>query len=227
MVDAQGRFIVSDLPPGRYGLCASPSSPEGGAQPRAKALSERAPVVITDIDVQPKQATGIEAKLGRAGTIRGGIRAGDTGRPLGGAGLTVYSVGSRDAEVYVGSTGQHYYKPTTFADAEGWFHVPDLTPDADPHQASQRREMREEVAAAIRRLSPSYRTVIVLRFQHERKLKEVAETLRISPKAAEIRIRRAKAKLRPLLEPLYPGGSATRLLPAARQGGQARPARVR
>jgi RNA polymerase sigma-70 factor (ECF subfamily) len=82
--------------------------------------------------------------------------------------------------------------------------VADPDPASDPPRAVERRELAEEVAAALRQLSPAYRTVLLLRFQHGMTFREIGAALKTNPKAVEIRIRRAKAKLRPLLEPLFP-----------------------
>lgn len=86
--------------------------------------------------------------------------------------------------------------------------TPDPDPEASPHDALQRKELRELVAAAVRRLAPADRTVLLLRFEQTMKVREIAQVMRQSPKAVEIRIRRALAKLRPVLEHLYPELSA-------------------
>ena len=80
------------------------------------------------------------------------------------------------------------------SEAEG--ELPDPGLSASPSYLAQLSERRQLVAQAVESLPVKYREVAVLRFQHELKVKEVAEALGISVVAAESRLRRVKAMLR-------------------------------
>ena len=80
------------------------------------------------------------------------------------------------------------------SEAEG--ELPDRGLSASPSYLAQLSERRQLVAQAVESLPVKYREVAVLRFQHELKVKEVAEALGISVAAAESRLRRVKAMLR-------------------------------
>ena len=60
--------------------------------------------------------------------------------------------------------------------------------------------MRSLVRAAIDRLPPTYRTVLLLRDIEELDTAEVAAVLEISPNAVKIRLHRARQALRELLD---------------------------
>ena len=76
-----------------------------------------------------------------------------------------------------------------------WRHVP------SPEQIVITNETREIVLAAIARLPPTYRAVLLLRDIEEFSTGETAEALGISAANAKVRLHRARAALKALLEP--------------------------
>jgi RNA polymerase sigma-70 factor (ECF subfamily) len=68
---------------------------------------------------------------------------------------------------------------------------------------SAREEVRTSVQAGIRRLPHSYRVVLVLRDIEGRDTREVARLLDESESNVKVRLHRARAALKKLLEPLY------------------------
>ena len=66
-----------------------------------------------------------------------------------------------------------------------------------------RREVRDMVLASIDKLPESYRTVLLLRDIEEYTTTEVAETLGINTGAVKVRLHRARAALKKLLEPVF------------------------
>jgi RNA polymerase sigma-70 factor (ECF subfamily) len=75
-----------------------------------------------------------------------------------------------------------------------------------PSSALQQREVRDRVRAALEKLSPAEREVLVLRYLEPLSAAEVAAILRISEDAARKRVLRALQRLRKLLEDLTPEG---------------------
>jgi RNA polymerase sigma-70 factor (ECF subfamily) len=71
------------------------------------------------------------------------------------------------------------------------------TPDA----RAFRRELREELDAAIRRLPPTYRAVVLLRDVEELTTEETAEILDVSMDVVKTRLHRARLALRDQLAP--------------------------
>ncbi len=69
------------------------------------------------------------------------------------------------------------------------------------------RQMREIVIEKIRELPETSRIVLFLRDIEELDTREVAETLGISESAAKVRLHRARAALKKLLEPILRGGT--------------------
>lgn len=69
-----------------------------------------------------------------------------------------------------------------------------------------RREVRDLVLASIGKLPDSYRTVLLLRDIEEHTTEEVASELGISAGAVKIRLHRARAALKKLLEPVFERG---------------------
>ena len=67
----------------------------------------------------------------------------------------------------------------------------------------ERAETRSLVRAAIDRLPPTYRTILLLRDIEELDTTEVAELLGISANAVKIRLHRARQALRGLLDPSF------------------------
>lgn len=69
----------------------------------------------------------------------------------------------------------------------------------------ERREVRARVRDAILQLPESYRLVVMLRDLEEYSTREAAETLQISEGALKVRLHRARAALKIMLEPLLEG----------------------
>lgn len=69
-----------------------------------------------------------------------------------------------------------------------------------------RREVRDLVLASIGKLPDSYRTVLLLRDLEEHTTEDVASELGISVGAVKIRLHRARAALKKLLEPVFERG---------------------
>ena len=69
-----------------------------------------------------------------------------------------------------------------------------------------RREVRDLVLASIGKLPDSYRTVLLLRDIEEHTTEDVASELGISAGAVKIRLHRARAALKKLLEPVFEKG---------------------
>lgn len=74
--------------------------------------------------------------------------------------------------------------------------VVDLRGEGDPELSVTASEMRHRVAAAIERLPPKLRAVVVLRDVYELPHEAVAEELGISTTAAKVRLHRARHRLR-------------------------------
>lgn len=75
------------------------------------------------------------------------------------------------------------------------------SPDPDPHESAESRELREQVQGAIASLDPTYREVLVLRDVEGLTANEVAEVVGISVAAVKSRLHRARTDLRELLAP--------------------------
>lgn len=73
-------------------------------------------------------------------------------------------------------------------------------PPASPEELLGRAEASEQLERAVDRLPEAYRTVLVLRDFEELSTQEVAEVLDITPNAVKIRLHRARAALKTLLE---------------------------
>lgn len=72
-----------------------------------------------------------------------------------------------------------------------------------------RKHVRDQVRTAIESLPEKARNVILLRDIEELSTKEAAEVLEISEGSVKVRLHRARAALKKLLEPLYgPSGAA-------------------
>ena len=65
------------------------------------------------------------------------------------------------------------------------------------------KEKKEVIRAALDKLSPIHRTVILLREYQDLSYGEIAKTLRISPQAVKSRIFRAREELRELLKDYF------------------------
>jgi len=71
--------------------------------------------------------------------------------------------------------------------------------DPDSHEYD---DVNEIVGKAIQKLSPEFRSVIVLRFSKEHSIKEIAEILQIPQGTVLSRLSRAQKKLKVILEPI-------------------------
>ena len=81
-----------------------------------------------------------------------------------------------------------------------------------PSASASRHELEAEIQRAISRISPKYRTVIVLRYIENLSYEEVAETLQISLGTVKSRLARAHEaldkELTPVLDRHYLGGAS-------------------
>lgn len=72
-----------------------------------------------------------------------------------------------------------------------------------PEAAMLSRQTRDRVRAAIEKLPPSYRAVLVLRDIEELSTEETAEVLSLTRTAVKVRLHRARLALRTLLVPVF------------------------
>lgn len=81
-----------------------------------------------------------------------------------------------------------------------------------PSASASRRELEVEIQRAISRISPKYRTVVVLRYIENLSYEEIAETLQISLGTVKSRLARAHEaldkELTPVLDRHYLGGAS-------------------
>ena len=77
--------------------------------------------------------------------------------------------------------------------------VVDADPDRDPAARSDAMALRDDIEAALARLSPKLRAVVVLRDVYELPHEEVARELGISETAAKVRLHRARLQLKQAL----------------------------
>lgn len=91
---------------------------------------------------------------------------------------------------------------TDFEDGEGNNTVIDtLADDADlPDAYAMRREAAEEVRAALGKLPPKYREVVILRVDHELQFNEIGDALQEPLDTVKSRFRRALGMLKKSLE---------------------------
>jgi RNA polymerase sigma-70 factor (ECF subfamily) len=83
---------------------------------------------------------------------------------------------------------------------------PDAT--ADPAELVDRRERSERVIVALRTLDETARSIVTLRYYQDLSSKQIAELTGLSPAAVDMRLTRARAALREILEPqTQPQGS--------------------
>jgi RNA polymerase sigma-70 factor (ECF subfamily) len=73
-------------------------------------------------------------------------------------------------------------------------------PQESPHDVSERREFQARVRSAVDELPDSYRLVLLLRDFEELSIAEIAELLGDTPNAVKVRLHRARAALKTLLE---------------------------
>jgi RNA polymerase sigma-70 factor (ECF subfamily) len=90
-------------------------------------------------------------------------------------------------------------------DADGWRRDLVEVPDDDPESALERRRIREFVRAKIDMLPDGYRTALILRDLEGWSTREAAEALGIAEGAMKVRLHRARAALKSLIEPIWTG----------------------
>lgn len=90
-------------------------------------------------------------------------------------------------------------------DADGWRRDMVDVPKGDPESELERRRIREFVRARIDMLPDGYRTALVLRDLEGWSTREAAEALGIAEGAMKVRLHRARAALKRLIEPLWTG----------------------
>ena len=95
-------------------------------------------------------------------------------------------------------------------DGEGWRDYPleAISSDADEKMISEERA--NAVRRAIDSLPETHRLVLVLRDIEELSTREAAEALGIEENACKVRLHRARAALRTLLEPIWFGETETK-----------------
>ena len=72
--------------------------------------------------------------------------------------------------------------------------------DIQPEAHMQRREQKELLQRVMSRLPETLYTVLVLKYYQEFSIREIAKQLELSEKTVEMRLYRAKKKMRELLE---------------------------
>jgi RNA polymerase sigma-70 factor (ECF subfamily) len=72
--------------------------------------------------------------------------------------------------------------------------------DPSPFDMAAEQQQHERFNAALEKVSPLFREVLVLRFQEQMKLEEIATLIRIPVATVKTRIYRGVAALRPLLQ---------------------------
>ena len=82
-------------------------------------------------------------------------------------------------------------------DEEVYLDVADSAPS--PHDIAEKGELKEQIEAGIRALSPEHREVLVLREIHQLSYDEIAETLSLDSGTVKSRISRGRKQLRNFL----------------------------
>lgn len=75
--------------------------------------------------------------------------------------------------------------------------VADIAPT--PEAAAEHRELRDQIEAGLRSLSPEHRAVLILREIHQLSYDEIADTLNLEPGTVKSRISRGRRQLRDFL----------------------------
>lgn len=90
-------------------------------------------------------------------------------------------------------------------DSDGWRQDLVEVPRSDPESELERRRIAEFVRSKIDVLPEGYRTALVLRDLEGWSTREAAEALGIAEGAMKVRLHRARAALKRLIEPLWTG----------------------
>lgn len=90
-------------------------------------------------------------------------------------------------------------------DSEGWRRDHDDAPDDDPESRLDRKRVQEFVRERVGMLPDAYRTALVLRDLEGWSTREAAEALGIAEGALKVRLHRARAALKRLIDPLWMG----------------------
>lgn len=90
-------------------------------------------------------------------------------------------------------------------DADGWRVDLVEVPDDDPESELERKRIRTFVRTKIDMLPEGYRVALVLRDLEGWSTREAAEALGIAEGAMKVRLHRARAALKRLIEPLWTG----------------------
>lgn len=75
--------------------------------------------------------------------------------------------------------------------------LPDSGPS--PEALAERAELREEIEAALRILSPDHRSILILRELHQLSYEEIARVLSLEPGTVKSRLNRARRSMRKIL----------------------------
>ncbi|MGI5987109.1 MAG: sigma-70 family RNA polymerase sigma factor [Dysosmobacter sp.] len=75
--------------------------------------------------------------------------------------------------------------------------VPDTAPS--PHEAAERKELREQIEAGLQSLSPEHRQVLILREIHQLSYEEISQSLALDLGTVKSRINRGRKQLRNFL----------------------------
>ena len=85
----------------------------------------------------------------------------------------------------------------SFNDEEVHIDLPDSAPT--PHETAERKELRQQIEAALALLSPEYRQVLILREIHQRSYDEISDILSLDVGTVKSRISRGRKNLRKIL----------------------------
>ena len=80
---------------------------------------------------------------------------------------------------------------------------PEEQTGCNPANESDRREVRDRVAAALQTLDETLRTIVALRYYEGASSRQIGDLLDLSPGAVDMRLTRARQELRQILAPIY------------------------